>query len=110
MSEEARTAREAARQAQPFAASIGHWQAAAVRLDTLGRKLQSSGRHDPSLLAEAEAMLNAVREHAAKLDAAVAAMPPAIARHTRMQDVIRATRMVEDRLLATATLLGGAKD
>lgn len=78
----------------PTNQEIGPWQHQAARLLALAEKLRATGRRDPRIAEEAEALLRAVEERQRHLEDRIAALPEKVAESTRLQDTARALQSV----------------
>lgn len=102
---EVKITRQAMKVVLPTNQQIGPWQARAAHLLALAEKLKATGRHDPSIIDEAQALLEAVAAHRRELDQEVQELPPDVAGSTRFDDTARALQSVAsvlERTLATA--------
>jgi hypothetical protein len=105
-----RRAREALKFVLPIHRQIGAWQSQAARLAAFGAKLQSAGRFEPRLSAEAEALAEAVEAQRQRLAEQMRALPPEIATHGRFVDTVRALDSVHVGVARAMSLLNGARD
>lgn len=105
-----RYAREALKFVLPIHRQIGAWQSQAARLAAFGAKLQSVGRFEPHLSAEAEALAQAVDAQRKRLAAQMQALPPEITSHGRFVDTLRALDSVHLGVARAVSLLNGARD
>jgi hypothetical protein len=103
-----RRAREALKLVLPIHRQIGAWQSQAARLAAFGAKLQSVGRFEPHLSAEAEALARAVEAQRRRLAEQMSGLPPEIATHGRFVDTVRALDSVSVGVSRAMSLLNGA--
>ncbi|WP_055045602.1 hypothetical protein [Devosia sp. A16] len=76
---------------------IGTWQSAAVRLKTR-YQFEPSGAGKQKLAHEAHELLQEITRTADELSAEAVALPEAVTRHSRFQDVVRALQSVQATL------------
>jgi hypothetical protein len=105
-----RRAREALKLVLPIHRQIGTWQSQAARLAAFGQKLQSVGRFEPRLAAEAEALARAVQAQQRRLAEQMRGLPPEIAGHGRFVDTVRALNSVHSGAERAVSLLSGARE
>jgi hypothetical protein len=96
-----RISKQAMKVVLPTNQQIGPWQSRAAHILALAEKLRATGRHDPRLADEAEALLGSVNAHQAHLIDAIRNLPSEVAGSTRLQDTHRA-------LCSVATVLENA--
>jgi chromosome segregation ATPase len=105
-SPEALAGREAASLVRDLNRRLGSWQAVSVKLHTISQRLRASGREDPSVVEDAEALLNAVSTEAQRFEELVAEQDEAVASHARVEDTRRSFNMIINRLRTTLASLG----
>lgn len=98
-------AQQAMRVATPTNQEIGPWQHQAARLLALAEKLRATGRRDPRIADEAEALLRAVEERQQHLSDQIAVLPDKVAGSSRLEDTARALRSVVAVLDRTLELM-----
>lgn len=100
-----RIAKQAMRVVTPTNQQIGPWQARAAHLLAMAEKLRASGRNDPAVGAEAEALLKTVELHRRGLVDEVGQLPADVAASTRLEDTARALQSVSKVLRQTLAVL-----
>ena len=102
-----RIAKQAMRVVSPTNQQIGPWQVKAAHLLAMAEKLRASGRSDPAVAAEAEALLSTVEWHRRGLAHEVKQLPADVAASTRLEDTVRALQSVANVLRRTLGVLNG---
>lgn len=89
----------------PTNKQIGPWQARAAHLLALTEKLKATGRHDPAIAREAEALRDTIERYRRSLDDRVQGLPSDVAASTRLEDTARALTSVASVLDRTLALM-----
>ena len=91
--------RRAARQlVAPLQDQLGVWQAESVKFETMAERLRLTGGANEQLAEGIRQLLDAVTEQANALDGAVQKVPASVGTHSRVTDVRRVLKMLEQRL------------
>ena len=97
--------RDALKVVQPINRQLGPWQTKAARLLAHGTRLHRTGRHEPRLMAEAEALEGVVKFEHRKLLKELDALPADFARHGRFQDTLKALNSITEGVRAARAML-----
>lgn len=89
----------------PIQDRIGPWQTRAARLMGYARKLRTTGGYEPTLVAEAEALISAVSMQQRQLAETTGQLPPEVATNSRVLDTMRALQSVAANLETTLDLM-----
>lgn len=91
--------RRAARQLiAPLQDQLGLWQAESVKFEIMAERLKVTGRGDEQLEKGIRELLDTVTRQATALDGAVENAPEPVRTHSRVTDVRRVLKMLEQRL------------
>lgn len=89
----------------PITDRIGPWQTKTAQLIAHAKRLRSHGKYEPAVVAEAEALFNAVSTQQRRLLETTRDLPADIAANTRVLDTARALKSVADGLESALSLL-----
>ena len=106
---DAATRRAARELVAPLQDQVGLWQAESVKFETMVERLRVTGRGDEQLERSVRELLDAVTRQAAALDGAVQEAPEPVRTHSRVTDVRKVLRMLEQRLNDTLNGLPPSK-
>ena len=99
--------RRAARQlVAPLHEQLGLWQAESVKFETMAARARLTGRTDEQLAKGIRDLLDAVARQTNALDGAAATVPEPVRTHSRVTDVRKVLKMLEQRLTETLDQLG----
>ena len=91
--------RQAARQlVAPLQDQLGLWQAESIKLETMAERLRVTGGGNEELAKGIRELLDAVTRQATALDGAVQKVPESVRTHSRVTDVRKVLKMLEQRL------------
>ena len=91
--------RRAARQlVAPLQDLLGLWQAESVKFETMAERLRVTGRNDEQLETVIRELLDAVTRQATALEGAMQKAAEPVRTHSRVTDVRKVLRMLEQRL------------
>jgi hypothetical protein len=96
--ESVRLNREARRLTEPLNERVGSWQSESVRLHAAVERMRQSGRHDPTLIEAATALLAQVEAQAQEFEAQIATVARELAAHNRISDSRQSLSMIAERL------------
>ena len=96
------TTRRAARElVAPVQEQLGAWQAESVKFETMAERARLTGKKDEQLAKGIRELLDAVARQASALDGAAAKVPEPVRTHSRVTDVRKVLKMLEQRLTET---------
>lgn len=107
MREEVRQSRAALSLVQPSHQNIGRWQADAARLQAMAMRLRASGRTNPGVAAEAEALAQQVDAERDRLAGRIAGTDGEGAPHSRVTDTLKALDSISVGLGRAREILDG---
>lgn len=82
----------------PLEDQLGLWQAESVKFETMAERARVTGRKDEQLVSGIRGLLEAIGRQSCALDAAIAKVSGPVRTHSRVTDVQKVLRMVEQRL------------
>ena len=105
------TRRAAKELVAPLQDQLGLWQAESVKFETMADRVRAGGRHSEheQLAKGIRDLLQAVARQANALDGAVARVPEPVRTHSRVTDVRKVLRLLEQRLNETLSGLEGPR-
>lgn len=93
----------------PLQDQLGVWQAESVKFETMAERVRVTGRGDEQLAKGIRDLLEAVTREASTLDGVVSEAPEEVRTHSRVTDVRKVLRMLEQRLNETLSGLPPTK-
>jgi hypothetical protein len=85
----------------PVQDQLGIWQAESVKFETMAERARATGRRNEQLASDIRQVLDAITQQISALDGAIANAPEPVQMHSRVTDVQKVIRMLEQRLNET---------
>ena len=95
------TRRAAKQLVAPLQDQLGIWQAESVKFETMAERSRLAGRQDEQLAKGIRQVLDTISQQVSALERAIAKAPAQVQTHSRVTDVRKVLKMLEQRLAST---------
>jgi type VI protein secretion system component VasF len=100
-SEAVRNGQKAVALLRPILSRMGGWQAEAIKLDTMLKRIRLSGRRDETVEQQVRALLDIVTTEREQFEASLTSQPEKVVAHSRVRDARFCLQSIADRLRAS---------